>query len=70
MRAAVPFVALLLLAGCKDEPQFEDRYAKAAKEIDARAKAMDADIAKSDQADAKDLSAPPKPSNAPPSSGE
>ncbi|WP_447754564.1 hypothetical protein [Sphingopyxis fribergensis] len=73
MRAAVLLVPLLLLAGCKDEPRFEDRYDKAAKEIEARAKAMDTDIAKSDEAAAavsKDLPKGAKPSNAPTSSGE
>lgn len=73
MRAVVILVPLLLLAGCKDEPRFEDRYDKAAKEIEARAKAMDADIAKSDEAAAtisEDLPDPSKPSNAPTSSGE
>jgi len=73
MRAAVILVPLLLLAACKDEPRFEDRYDKAAKEIEARAKAMDADIAKSDEAASpasEDLPEPTKPSNAPTSSGE
>ena len=73
MRAAVFFVPLLLLAACKDEPRFEERYDKAAKEIEARAKAMDADIAKSDAAAAavsEDLPEPAKPSNGPTSSGE
>ncbi|MBR2172310.1 hypothetical protein [Sphingopyxis sp.] len=73
MRAAVLLVPLLLLAACKDEPRFEERYDKAAKEIEARAKAMDADIAKSDAAAAaasEDLQPVAKPSNAPPSSGE
>ncbi len=50
MRAAVLTIPLLLLAACKDEPRFEDRYAKATKEIEARAKAMDADIAESEAA--------------------
>lgn len=73
MRAASFLVPLLLLAGCKDEPRFEERYDKAAKEIEERAKAMDADIAKSDEAAAaasEDLPEPAKPSNAPTSSGE
>ncbi len=73
MRAAPLFVPLLFLASCKDEPRFDDRYDKAAKEIEARARAMDADIAKSDQAAAavsKDLPKDAKPSNPPPSSGE
>lgn len=72
MRAAPLIVSVLLLAACKEEPRFEDRYDKAAKEIEARAKAMDADIAKSDEAAAaaSDLPEPAKPSNAPTSSGE
>lgn len=72
MRAAILLVPLLLLAGCKDEPRFEERYDKAAKEIEARAKAMDADIAQSEQAAAAsgDLPKDAKPSNAPTSSGE
>jgi len=73
MRAAVLLVPLLLLAACKDEPRFEERYGKAAKEIEARAKAMDADIAKSDTAAAaasEGLQPAAKPSNAPTSSGE
>lgn len=72
MRAAIILVPLLLLAACKDEPRFEERYDKAAKEIEARAKAMDADIAKSDAAAAvsEDLPKADKPSNAPSSSGE
>ncbi|WP_447930964.1 hypothetical protein [Sphingopyxis fribergensis] len=73
MRAGVLLVPMLLLAACKDEPRFEERYDKAAKEIEARAKAMDADIAKSDEAAAavsEDLPELTKPSNAPTSSGE
>lgn len=72
MRAAVILMPLLLLSACKDEPRFEDRYDKAAKEIEARATAMDADIAKSDEAAAaaSGLSERAKPSNAPTSSGE
>ena len=52
MRAALILLPLLL-AACEKEPKFEDRYDKAAKEIEARAKAMDADIAAADKA-AKD----------------
>ncbi|MBJ7498532.1 MAG: hypothetical protein JHC57_02130 [Sphingopyxis sp.] len=73
MRAAILLVPLLLLAACKDEPRFEERYEKAAKEIEARAKAMDADIAESDRAAASASEGLPpdaRPSNAPPSSGE
>jgi hypothetical protein len=71
MRAAFLFVPLLLLAACKDEPDFDARYDEAAKEIEARAKAMDADIAESEKAAAASgLSAPAKPANPPPSSGE
>ena len=74
MRRAACLLPLMLLAACKDEPDFESRYDNAAKEIEARAKAMDADIAKSDQAAAaaasQDLQPAPKPSNPPASSGE
>ena len=71
MRAAFLLVPLLFLAACKDEPDFDTRYDKAAKEIEARAKAMDADIAESEKAAAASgLSAPAKPANSPPSSGE
>ena len=41
----------LLLAACHQEPSFDERYDKAAKEIDARAKAMDKDIAESEKAE-------------------
>ena len=61
----------LLLAACHDEPSFDERSGKAAKEIEARAKAMDADIAESEKAAAaSDLPAPEKPANQPASSGE
>ena len=58
----------LFLAACHEEPSFDERYGKAAKEIEARAKAMDADIAES--AAASDLPEPEKPANPPASSGE
>ena len=73
MRRAAWLLPLMLLAACKDEPDFESRYDNAAKEIEARAKAMDADIAKSDtaaRAASEDLQPAAKPSNAPTSSGE
>lgn len=50
MRRAMILLPLLLLAGCKDEPDFEVRYDKAAAEIEARAEAMDAAIAESEAA--------------------
>lgn len=50
MRVAFLLVALLFLGGCKDEPDFETRYERAVKEVDARAKAMDADIAEAERA--------------------
>jgi hypothetical protein len=50
MRRAAILPILLLLSACEREPDFEDRYDAAAKEIDARAKAMDADIAGTEQA--------------------
>ena len=73
MRRTAWLLPLMLLAACKDEPDFESRYDNAAKEIEARAKAMDADIAKSDEAAAaasQDLQPAAKPSNPPASSGE
>ncbi|WP_338425841.1 hypothetical protein [Sphingopyxis kveilinensis] len=72
MRAAAFIVPLLLLAACKDEPDFDARYDKAAKEIEARAKAMDADIAEAEKAAAAASHLPdaPPPSNAAASSGE
>lgn len=73
MRGARILLPLLLLAGCKDEPDFETRYDKAAEEIEARAKAMDADIAESKEAAAaasRDLPRADKRSSPPASSGE
>lgn len=72
MRALLLVPPLLLVAACKDEPDFDTRYDKAVKEIDARAKAMDADIAEAEKAAvaASDLPDAPPPSNAAASSGE
>ncbi|GGJ65780.1 hypothetical protein CDQ92_20385 [Sphingopyxis bauzanensis] len=73
MRGAVILLPLLLLAGCKDEPDFEARYDKAAEEIAARAKAMDVDITESEEAAAaasRDLPRADKRANPPASSGE
>ena len=75
MRGVLLFLPLLL-AACHREPDFDERYDKAAKEIEARAKTMDADIAEAEKAAAatapetKALPAPAKPANAHPSSGE
>ena len=66
----------LLLAACHKEPAFDERYDKAAKEVEARAKRMDADIAEADKAAAASDETPQalpeatKPTNPPPSSGE
>ena len=73
---ALAVLPLLLLAACHAEPSFDERYDKAAKEVEARAKRMDADIAEADKAAAANDETPQalpeaaKPSNAPPSSGE
>ena len=76
-RLGLLLVPLLLLAACEKEPDFDERYDKTAKEIEARAKAMDTDIAKSEVGEVngaaaapEDLPPPAKPSNAAPSSGE
>jgi hypothetical protein len=73
MRRAALLLPLLLTA-CHQEPDFDDRYDKVAKEVEARARAMDADIAETEKAAAatqpKALPASARPSNAPPSSGE
>jgi hypothetical protein len=63
MRTGVLILSLALLAACKGEPDFDARYDKAAKEIEARAKAMDAGIAQG-------LPDAAKPSNPASSSGE
>ena len=77
MRAAIFVLPLLLLAACKEEPSFEDRFDKASEELEARARAMDADIAAADKAakeagevEPKTLPSGPAPSTAPPSTGE
>ena len=73
MRRRVGLVLpLLLVAACKDEPDFETRYEKASDEIEARAKAMDADIAAAEKAAAaaSDLPDADAPTNAASSSGE
>ena len=50
MRGATILLVLLLVAGCKDEPDFDARYDKATEEIEERAKAMDEAIAESETA--------------------
>ena len=73
---ALALLPLLLLAACHDEPSFDERYDKAAKEVEARAKRMDADIAEADRAAAASDETPQalpeaaEPSNARSSSGE
>ena len=72
MRGPLLLLSMVLLAACHKEPDFEERYDKAAKEIEARAQAMDADIARSDKAAATSDGLPPEAnrSTAPLSSGE
>ncbi|WP_432770523.1 MAG: hypothetical protein HEQ22_07240 [Sphingopyxis sp.] len=78
MRSAALLLPLLLLSACQQEPAFDDRYDKAAKDIEARAKAMDADLSAAEAAapagDVKgapqDLPPASEKANPPPSSGE
>jgi hypothetical protein len=67
MRAGGLIAVLALLTACKPQPDFDARYDKAAKEIEARAKAMDASIAESAPQGLPDVG---KPSNPAASSGE
>lgn len=67
MRTAALIAVLALLTACKGEPDFDSRYDKAAKEIEARAKAMDASIVESTP---QGLPETAEPSNAASSSGE
>lgn len=78
MRGAALLLPLLLLSACEQEPAFDDRYDKAAKEIEARAKAMDADLSAAEaaapagaaKAAAQILPPASEKANPPPSSGE
>jgi hypothetical protein len=73
MRCALLLLPLLL-AACHQEPDFNERYDKTAKEIETRARAMDADIAEAEKTAAatqsKSLPESMKPANARTSSGE
>jgi len=44
MRRAVMVAALLVLAGCKREPSFDDRYNATANEIEQRAARIDREL--------------------------
>lgn len=78
----LPIIAALLLAGCRSEPSFDERFDKASQEVEARARAMDKDVAAADRAAAltgdgakvaaakQSLPAAADPPKAPPSSGE
>ena len=80
MRRALMLLPLFALAACKPQPDFDQRYDKAASDIEARARAMDKDLTEADKAAAaaapgngaqtKGLPAASTASNAPPSSGE
>lgn len=80
MRRTLMLLPLFALAACKQPPDFDQRYDKAASDIEARARAMDADISEADKAVAAaapgngsqttGLPAASAASNAPSSSGE
>ena len=44
MRRGVAVMALLLVAGCKREPSFDDRYNATANEIEQRAARIDREL--------------------------
>ncbi len=52
MRPSAALLALLALAACQKEPDFDTRYDDAATRIEARARAIDADLAKAEAGDA------------------
>ncbi|WP_033072935.1 hypothetical protein [Sphingopyxis sp. MWB1] len=78
MRAATILLplALLTLAACQREPDFDTRFDEAQAEIEARAKALDADIQTATEESAsaapadRDLPAAPSAATPPASSGE
>ncbi len=45
MRRAVPFALLLLVTACQREPDFDERYAKVARELREKGIAIDAELA-------------------------
>ncbi|NVD44550.1 hypothetical protein [Qipengyuania atrilutea] len=45
-RAGVMLTLLLALAGCKSEPDFDERYEKAQKEIEQTAREIERDLEK------------------------
>jgi hypothetical protein len=66
MRAAA-LVLLVLLAACKREPSFDERYAKVAHDLRSKSLAIDAELA-SEAAEASalaSLSPPPAPASSP-----
>ncbi len=44
MRLACAFAVLLALAGCKQEPSFDERFDAAQKKLEAKTKAIDAEL--------------------------
>jgi len=55
MRLIAPLIALLLVAGCRQEPGFDERYRQTRERLEQKASAIDRelDVAASDAAQAE-----------------
>lgn len=57
MQRCLPFVSLLLLAACQQEPSFDERYEAAQKKVGSTAAELEAEMVKADSAAAADRKA-------------
>ena len=57
MRGGLLLVPLFLLAACRQEPSFDERYAAAQKKVGSTAAALEAEMAKADSAATADRKA-------------